>query len=85
MMAEIILKTHYKNAVPIGVYPMCNFGGLAILSLEYDTAVAAFNWGDGYRQIRRHKIHTTYTGRAYIRKNGQRFYFDQIIRTNGGF
>ena len=84
-MTKIILKHFYRNAAPLGVYPMTNFGGLAILALEYDTAIAAFNWGEGYTQIRRHKINYTYTGRAYINKNGQRFYFDQVIRTNGGF
>ena len=83
-MTQIILKHFYRDAAPLGIYPMCNFGGLAILALEHDTAIAAFNWGEGYTQIRRHKISYTYTGRAYIRKNGQRFYFDQIIRTNGG-
>lgn len=84
-MTQLILKHHYKNAAPVGVYPMTNFGGLAILSIEYDSCIAAFNWGDGYKQIRRHQIFHTYTGRAYIRKAGQRFYFDQIMRTNGGF
>ena len=77
----MILKHYYKNAVPIGTYPLCNFGGLAILAIEGEQAVAAFNFGDGYKQIRRHTIFYTYTGRAYIRKNGRRYYFDQIIRT----
>lgn len=84
-MTNIILKHHYKDAVPVGVYPICNFGGLAILALEGDAAIAAFNWGEGYKQIRRHAIFCTYTGRAYIRKGGRRYYFDQIIRTNGGY
>ena len=77
----MILKHYYKTAVPIGTYPLCNFGGLAILAIEGEQAVAAFNFGDGYKQIRRHTIFYTYTGRAYIRKNGRRYYFDQIIRT----
>jgi hypothetical protein len=47
--------------------------------------VAAFNWGTGHQKIRRHQIHSTYTGRLYIRKNGTRFYFDQIMKTNGGY
>lgn len=84
-MTRIILKHLYKDAAPVGVYPMCNFGGLAILALEHDHCIAAFNWGEGYTQIRRHQINHTYTGRAYIRKNGQRFYFDQIMRTTGGY
>ena len=81
----MILKHRYKSATPIGVYTICNFGGLAILSMEAETAVAAFNWGNGYEEVRRHKIFYTYTGRAYIRKRGRRYYFDQIMRVNGGY
>ena len=79
------LKEQYRNAAPVGVYPMSNFGGLAILAIDGDTATAGFHWGEGYTSIRRHQIHYTYTGRAYIRKRGTRFYFDQIMRTNGGY
>ena len=75
------LKEQFKNADPIGVYTENNFGGLAILSIEDEKAIAAYHFGDGYKQIRRHNIFYTYTGRAYIRKNGRRYYFDQIIRT----
>ena len=75
------LKERFKNADPIGIYTLCNFGGLAILDIDDDKATAAYNFGDGYKQIRRHTIYYTYTGRAYIRKNGTRYYFDQIIRT----
>ena len=74
------LKEQYKNADPIGLYTLCNWGGLAILSMDDEKAVAAFDHGDGYTQIRRHTIYYTYTGRAYIRKNGRRYYFDQIMR-----
>ena len=79
------LKERYKNADPVGIYTLCNFGGLAILDIDSETATAAYNFGDGYKQIRRHKIYYTYTGRAYIRKSGRRYYFDQIIKTNGGY
>lgn len=75
------LKERFKNADPIGIYTLCNFGGLAILDIDGDRATAAYNFGDGFTQIRRHTIFYTYTGRAYIRKNGRRYYFDQIIRT----
>ena len=78
------LKEKYKNADPIGVYVENNYGGLAILSIEDEQAVAAYHYGEGYKQIRRHNIFYTYTGRAYIRKNGRRYYFDQIIRTGAG-
>lgn len=75
------LKERYKNADPIGIYTLCNFGGLAILDMDDEKATAAYNFGDGYKQIRRHTIYYTFTGRAYIRKNNRRYYFDQIIRT----
>lgn len=81
----MILKERYKNVDPVGVYTLCNFGGLAILDFDGEKAIAAFNFGDGYKQIRRHTIYYTYTGRAYIRKNGQRYYFDQIMKLNGGY
>lgn len=76
----MILKHYYKNATPLGVYTICNFGGLAILAMEAETAIAAFNWGDGYKEIRRHRIHYTNAGRAYISKRGRRYYFDEIER-----
>ena len=79
------LKERYKNAAPVGVHTLNNFGGLAILDIDGEKATAAYNFGDGYKQIRRHTIFYTYTGRAYIRKSGRRYYFDQIIKTNGGY
>lgn len=77
------LYKQYENAAPVGVYPICNFGGLAILDLNNagDVATAAWHFGEKYENIRRHKINYTFTGRAYIRKGGRRYYFDQIIRT----
>ena len=80
------LYKQFENAAPVGVYPICNVGGLAVLSISEDgeKAIAAWDFGTGYQKIRRHNIHTTYTGRAYIRKGGNRYYFDQIIRTSGG-
>lgn len=75
------LKEKYKNAAPVGVYTINNFGGLAILDIDGETATAAYHYGEKYESIRRHKIHYTYTGRAYIRKSGRRYYFDQIMRT----
>ena len=79
------LKERFKNADPIGIYTLCNLGGLAILDIDDEKATAAYNFGEGYKQIRRHTIYYTFTGRAYIRKNGRRYYFDQIIKTNGGY
>ena len=76
----MILKNYYKDAAPVGVYPLNNFGGLAVLDIiDGETAVCAWHYGDGYESIRRHEIYYTYTGRAYIRKAGRRFYLDQIM------
>lgn len=79
------LKERYKNAAPMGVHTLNNFGGLAILDIDGEKATAAYNFGDGYKQIRRHNIYYTFTGRAYIRKSGRRYYFDQILKLNGGY
>ena len=79
------LYKQYEDAAPVGVYPMSNFGGLAVLALLNDTAICAWDFGNGYQKIRRHPIYYTYTGRAYINKDGRRYYFDQIMRTNGGY
>lgn len=77
----MILKNYYKEAAPVGVYPMNNFGGLAILDiLSDDSLIAAWHYGEEYEGIRRHRVYYTYTGRAYIRKAGRRFYLDQIMR-----
>ena len=80
------LKQIYQDAAPVGLYPMNNFGGLAILDIiGGEMAICAWHYGDGYESIRRHQVFYTYTGRAYIRKAGRRFYFDQIMRTYGGY
>lgn len=77
----MILKNYYKEAAPVGLYPLNNFGGLAILDILSDESViAAWHYGEGYKSIRRHQVYYTFTGRAYIRKNGSRFYLDQIVR-----
>lgn len=76
----IPLYKKYADAEPIGVCPLCNFGGLAILEIEDETAVAAFHFGDGYQQIRRHKICYSKAGRAFIHKGYRRYYFDEIVR-----
>lgn len=83
-MIEPLYK-QYENRHPIGICPLCNFGGLAILDIidHADTVIAAFDFGSGYQKIRRHKIYYSDAGRAYIRKNNTRYYFDQIMRTGG--
>ena len=77
------LYEKYKNTLPIGVFAMCNFGGIEILDIIYginDYVIACFNFGTGRQQIRKHKICYTPSGRAYIRKQGTRYYFDKIMK-----
>lgn len=77
----MILKNYYKNAAPVGVYQINNWGGLVILDIIGDgSVIAAWSDGEKYESIRRHQIFYTFTGRAYIRKAGRRYYFDQIAR-----
>ena len=76
------LYKQYKNTEPIGTYAMSNWGGLEILDIQYgidDYVIASFNFGTR-QQIRRHKICYTPTGRPYIRKQGTRFYLDEIMK-----
>lgn len=77
------LYKKYANAKAIGVLPLCNFGGLEILDIEYgieDYVIACFNFGNGRYDFRRHKICTTPSGRQYFRKQGTRYYFDEVMR-----
>ena len=77
------LYKEYAEKKAIGVIPMSVFGGIEILDIIYgidNYAVACFNFGTGRQQIRRHKIFSTESGRSYIRKQGDRYYFDQIMR-----
>ena len=84
------LYRQYEAAHPVGAYTMCNTFALVILDIidGGETAVAAWTnpaGQPGYNGVRRHRIAYTYTGRAYIRKGGMLFYFDQITRLNGGY
>ena len=67
----------------IGLYTLCNFGGLAIISIDPsgDTCYSCFDYGDGPINTRRTQIHYSSSGRAYIRRYNRRYYFDQIMRT----
>lgn len=76
------LYKKYENTKPIAVFGMCNFGGLEILDIEYgivDYVIACFNFGTGRQKIRRHKVCTAPSGREYIRKEGTRYYFDEMM------
>lgn len=82
-MKKMPLYKKYAETKAIGYYCECNWGGLEILAVENgfeDYAIACFNFGSGRQQIRRHKIQHFDSGRCFIRKQGRRYYFDQIMR-----
>lgn len=64
----------YYNRWPVA-------GGLALLliAIDYDTTDKAIvRWNDETRE-KRYKIYYTKKGRAYIRKAGRRWYFDECM------
>ena len=71
----------------IGTYTLCNYGGLAIISIDAasDTCYSCFDFGNGPESARRTQVFYSNSGRAYIRRYNRRYYFDQIMRTNGGY
>ena len=73
------LKDRYENAPAVGTCALGNWGGLEVLDIIYsidDYAIACFNFGDGRKHIRKHKIYTSPAGSVYIRKGGSRYYFN---------
>lgn len=78
------LYKKYENKKAIGYLCMSNFGGLEVLDIEYgieDKLVTCFNWGTGRQMIRRNTVYATPKGRQYIRKAGNRYYLDEIMKT----
>lgn len=78
------LYTKYENTPAIAYIGLSNFGGLEVLDIEYgieDKLVTCFNWSTGRQMIRRNTVYTTTGGRQYIRKAGDRYYLDEMMRT----
>ena len=65
---------------PVGTIHLCNWGGLEVLSINNEEVVACFNFGNGREMFNTHKIIYTSSGRAYFRKQGKRYYLDQITK-----
>ena len=77
------LTEKYMETCAIGYYGLDNFGGLEILDIKYginDKLVTCFNWGTGRQMIRRNTVYSTPGGRQYIRKAGDRYYLDEMMR-----
>ena len=66
----------------IGIYTLCNHGGLAIVSIDNasNTCYSCFDFGNGPEHGRRTMIHYSGSGRPYIKRYNKRYYFDQIMR-----
>lgn len=71
---------------PILVYPMCNFGGLAIFDILDGEFIGEFVVvGDYYEKpdnIRQHKLYTTKSARNYFVRFDHRFYLDDFMRVD---
>lgn len=82
-MKAIPFYKKYKTTEPVGTLCLCNWGGLEILDIIYgidDYVIACFNFGTGRQQIRRHKVMTAPSGKTYIKKQGKRYYLNEIMR-----
>ena len=78
-MKRIPLYKKYENTKSIGVYGLCNFGGIEILDILYgidDYIVSCYNFGTGRQKIRKHKIYYCDNGRSFIRIDNKRYYLD---------
>lgn len=71
------------NYKPAGVAHLNNFGGLAIMEIEYgidDYVCVCENYGDGYKRLTKNKIHYNAKGNPYFVRYGKRYYLDQFMR-----
>lgn len=81
------MKERYEDKYPIAMVSLCTGTGVAIYEPEgedkkkegCDFVAAWYNLGY-YTGFHKHKIHTTDSGREYIRKGQLRFYLDEITR-----
>lgn len=78
------LSKQYESRRPLAVLPLSNFGCLAILDTLTECGetliIAAWDFGTGYQNTRRHRVQETTSGRPFIRKGNRRFYLDQMQR-----
>lgn len=75
--------TYPNDYKPAGILTLCNWGGLAIMEIENgfdDYVYVCDNYGDGYKNITKNKIHYTTNGDAYFIRGGRRWRLDQFMR-----
>ena len=82
------LERIYSTRRPVGVYGLCNWGGLVVYDIAPEDLthggadfVTGFDFGNGLKSLRHSRVHYTMSGRAYITKKGVRYYLDEIMRT----
>ena len=79
-MSNLYNKIRGGEIHPIGIKPLCNFGGLLIYQINTDTCISAFNFGNGVEGIRETSIHYSMSGRPYIIRYQKAYYLDEIMR-----
>ena len=81
------LYKRYETAAPVGAVALSNcFGLLVFEPQDEDRAdtefITAWSGSEGQRWgFHRNRVHYTTSGRPYLIKGGQRYYFDEIMRT----
>ena len=74
---------HYPNDYkPLMTMCMCNFGGIAVMEIEYginDYAFVCDNYGDGYKNITKNLIRYNAKGEPYFVRYGKRYYFKNMM------
>jgi len=73
------MKT-YENIKPVAVLGLCNFGGIAIYSINEDFVVSGFDFGNGVENVRETKIYTRLDGSSYFRRYGTIYNLSDFIR-----
>ena len=71
-------KAIYKDARPVGLYPMSNFGGLEVLDINSDFVICRFNFGTPDTL---HRVRLNYgVNNTTFRVNGMTFKCSEIMR-----
>ena len=80
------LYKRYETAAPVGAVALSNcFGLLVFEPQDEDRAdtdyITAWSGSEGQRWgFHRNRVHYTTSGRPYLIKGGQRYYFNEIMR-----
>ena len=73
--------TYPKNYIPVGTLPINNFGGIAVMEIENgieDYVYVTDNFGNGYTNLTKNKIHYNKKGEPYFVRYGNRYYLHEF-------